>query len=60
MSENKLRLLHDHNHDGVDRRGFLKCMACELRPRATCIGGGRFDARLSGKQPDSGNQVDQR
>ena len=18
---------HDHNHDGVDRRGFLKCMA---------------------------------
>jgi len=21
------RILHDHNHDGVDRRGFLKCMA---------------------------------
>lgn len=21
------RLVHDHNHDGVDRRGFLKCMA---------------------------------
>jgi len=20
-------LLHDHHHDGVDRRGFLKCMA---------------------------------
>jgi 3',5'-cyclic-AMP phosphodiesterase len=20
-------LVHDHNHDGVDRRGFLKCMA---------------------------------
>lgn len=20
-------MLHDHNHDGVDRRGFLKCMA---------------------------------
>ena len=20
-------LLHDHNHDGIDRRGFLKCMA---------------------------------
>ena len=20
-------LLHDHNHDGLDRRGFLKCMA---------------------------------
>ncbi|HMD39911.1 MAG TPA: metallophosphoesterase [Candidatus Acidoferrum sp.] len=23
----KDELLHDHNHDGVDRRGFLKCMA---------------------------------
>src|SRR5215470_906978 len=28
MSEKKKdELLHDHNHDGVDRRGFLKCMA---------------------------------
>jgi Icc protein len=28
MSENKSdELLHDHNNDGVDRRGFLKCMA---------------------------------
>jgi 3',5'-cyclic-AMP phosphodiesterase len=23
----KNELLHDHNHDGIDRRGFLKCMA---------------------------------
>ena len=28
MAENiKNELLHDHNNDGVDRRGFLKCMA---------------------------------
>ena len=28
MSEKKRdELLHDHNNDGVDRRGFLKCMA---------------------------------
>ena len=32
MSDNvsgkaKDELVHDHNHDGVDRRGFLKCMA---------------------------------
>jgi 3',5'-cyclic-AMP phosphodiesterase len=28
MSEtNKDELLNDHNHDGIDRRGFLKCMA---------------------------------
>ena len=23
----KDEILHDHNNDGVDRRGFLKCMA---------------------------------
>ena len=28
MSHLKSRkLIHDHNHDGVDRRGFLECMA---------------------------------
>lgn len=26
-SKGKDELLHDHNHDGIDRRGFLKCMA---------------------------------
>ena len=28
MSQSKRNeILHDHNHDGIDRRGFLKCMA---------------------------------
>jgi Icc protein len=28
MSQSKKAgILHDHNHDGIDRRGFLKCMA---------------------------------
>ena len=27
LSRNNHELLVDHNHDGVDRRGFLKCMA---------------------------------
>jgi len=26
-SAKKDEILHDHNHDGIDRRGFLKCMA---------------------------------
>ena len=26
-SEVNDEILHDHNHDGIDRRGFLKCMA---------------------------------
>jgi hypothetical protein len=25
--EKKAELLHDYNHDGVDRQGFLKCVA---------------------------------
>jgi 3',5'-cyclic-AMP phosphodiesterase len=27
MTANKDEILFDHNHDGIDRRGFLKCMA---------------------------------
>ena len=27
MTKKTDELLHDHNHDGIDRRGFLKCMA---------------------------------
>jgi hypothetical protein len=28
MSQNKKdEILHDYNHDGIDRPGFLKCMA---------------------------------
>jgi len=27
MVKSKDELIHDHNHDGIDRRGFLKCMA---------------------------------
>ena len=26
VNDNNL-IQHDHNHDGIDRRGFLKCMA---------------------------------
>ncbi len=26
-NKNNDEILHDHNHDGIDRRGFLKCMA---------------------------------
>src|SRR5450755_4337565 len=26
-SKPKDKILYDHNHDGIDRRGFLKCMA---------------------------------
>jgi len=27
MAQHRDEILYDHNHDGIDRRGFLKCMA---------------------------------
>jgi hypothetical protein len=27
FKKKKDEILHDHNNDGIDRRGFLKCMA---------------------------------
>src|ERR1700676_1592135 len=44
----KDELVHDHNNDGVDRRGFLKCMAW-ARTGALCVmqGGGLRSQSLS-------------
>jgi len=27
----KNEIFYDHSHDGIDRRGFLKCMAWAVR-----------------------------
>src|SRR5260370_9861753 len=32
----KDEILHDHNHDGINRRGFLKCMSW-AGPVAFCV-----------------------
>jgi Icc protein len=36
----KDEILHDHNHDGIDRRGFLKCMAWAGTGALCVINGG--------------------
>jgi 3',5'-cyclic AMP phosphodiesterase CpdA len=36
----KDEILHDHNHDGIDRRGFLKCMAWAGTGTLCVINGG--------------------
>ena len=33
-------IVHDHNHDGIDRRGFLKCMAWAGTGALFTVGGG--------------------
>jgi len=42
------RILHDHNNDGVDRRGFLKCMAWAGTGMLWTVGGGVLGSRLLG------------
>ena len=45
-------ILHDHNHDGVDRRGFLKCMAWAGTGAFCVIKGGVLNSySLSGLPP---------
>lgn len=40
MAHKKDEILYDHNHDGIDRRGFLKCMAWAGTGTLCVISGG--------------------
>lgn len=48
-------LLHDHNHDGVDRRGFLKCMAWAGTGLFCVMQGGVLKSYALGHHPDKVN-----
>ena len=41
-------ILHDHNHDGIDRRGFLKCMAWAGTGMLWTISGGVLTSKVLG------------
>src|SRR6185436_3321889 len=41
-------ILHDHNDDGVDRRGFLKCMAWAGTGMLWTVSGGVLGSRILG------------
>src|ERR1700757_3013304 len=45
---------HDHNNDGIDRRGFLKCMAWAGTGALCVIHGGVLKSHALGSQKDSG------
>jgi 3',5'-cyclic AMP phosphodiesterase CpdA len=50
-------ILHDHNHDGIDRRGFLKCMAWAGTGAFCVIKGGVLSSySLSGLPSAGGNE----
>src|SRR5712675_498667 len=44
-------ILHDHSNDGVDRRGFLKCMAWAGTGVLWTISGGVLSSRALGQVP---------
>jgi 3',5'-cyclic AMP phosphodiesterase CpdA len=53
------RIIHDHHHDGIDRRGFLKCMAWVGTGVLYTVSGGilRSDtlSRTGARQPGQGS-----
>src|SRR5436190_14779653 len=53
--ENRNELLHDHNDDGVDRRGFLKCMAWAGTGALSVMQGGVLKSYSLSKMPAPGS-----
>jgi len=49
-------LLHDHNHDGIDRRGFLKCMAWAGTGAFCVIQGGVLKSSSLSRLPELGEK----
>ncbi|MBV8515125.1 MAG: metallophosphoesterase, partial [Acidobacteria bacterium] len=53
MSESKKdELLYDHNHDGINRRGFLKCMAWAGTGTLCVMQGGVLKSFALNRLPD--------
>lgn len=50
----KDEILHDHNHDGIDRRGFLKCMAWTGTGALCVMQGGVLKSYCLGRLSDLG------
>jgi Icc protein len=52
MKKVKDEILHDHNHDGIDRRGFLKCMAWAGTGALCVMQGGVLRSYALSRSPD--------
>src|ERR1700730_12781914 len=53
-NKTKDELLYDHNHDGIDRRGFLKCMAWAGTGTLCVMQGGVLKSFALGRASDPG------
>jgi len=47
-------IVHDHNHDGIDRRGFLECMAWAGTGIVWTVGAGILSSRAFGQRMADG------
>ena len=57
MSSTKDEILHDHNHDGIDRRGFLRCMAWAGQRRPCVLNGGVMTSYALGHGAKGGVKI---
>src|SRR5262249_32749450 len=53
-TQTKDEILHDHNRDGIDRRGFLKCMAWAGTGALCVMQGGVLKSYALNRIPDPG------
>jgi len=52
MTVSKDEILYDHNHDGIDRRGFLRCMAWAGTGALCVLNGGVLTSYALGGGPE--------
>src|SRR5260370_32805964 len=55
-SKLKDEILYDHNHDGIDRRGFLKCMAWAGTGALCVMSGGVLKSYRPSRLPEVSSQ----
>ena len=48
-------IIHHHNHDGIDRRGFLECMAWAGTGVVWSVAGGVLNSRALGQKLPAGD-----
>jgi 3',5'-cyclic-AMP phosphodiesterase len=58
MTKTKDEILYDHNHDGIDRRGFLKCMAWAGTGALCVMQGGVLKSYALNRVSDPGRAPD--
>ena len=51
-------ILHDHSNDGIDRRGFLKCMAWAGTGVVWTVAGGVLSSRALGQVSGAAGPTD--